>query len=261
MDNVFDTILAKLIRDELLLPTLPVSITHIMLELDKLDLEISNVELLVSRDQSIANRIIKYAGTAYLGRGSKVSSLKQAIIRVGLSSIRSTVVAIGIEQLFNSGDNKASYYLNKQWKLNIEIMVAALYLLSVTDKKHTSTKDEILLLALCHSVGMIPVIFELSEHGPITNLNIDPISNEAIRDLSQHITTMWSFDPKYARYISELEGQSTGKLTPPDFILAAYAMVNSDENYAANYSSLFLNDGSILDENHILGRARLAQLF
>lgn len=247
MEDIVEAVTKQIIKDELVLPTLPDSVVRIIAELDNDDLEIEYVEKLIAQDQTIAVRLIKYASSAYMGRATKSKSLKQAIIRIGLTALRSTVIAIGIEQVFNSGDSKAHYYLKKQWQQNLEVMATALAILQ--HSKHTTAfpQETILLLSLCHSIGIVPVIASLAQRGPMHLPLLTALESTAVRDLSVHIVSTWGFENKFARYISDLEYGSTKQIKPTDFIIAAYSVILEDEAYSEIFSNRLLEDGSILD--------------
>lgn len=61
---------------------------QIMAEVNQEDMQISVVEKMISRDLPISLKLIRYINTSYYRRGHEISSIRQAILRLGESGIR-----------------------------------------------------------------------------------------------------------------------------------------------------------------------------
>jgi len=65
-----------------------ISLLQIMAEVNRDDIRLSNLESLIRRDLSISLKLLRYINSPYYTRGQEVSSIRQAILRLGDSGIR-----------------------------------------------------------------------------------------------------------------------------------------------------------------------------
>ena len=75
-------------------------------------MEMSDV---IAHDPALSARMIKVANSAFLGRSVKVSTLNQAVTRIGLRQIKNIATAMAMEQLFVSKNKFVKEYLSKSW--------------------------------------------------------------------------------------------------------------------------------------------------
>ncbi len=64
------------------------SVLQIMAEVSRDDMKIAAVETLISRDVSVSLKLLRYINSPYYSRGQEISSIRQAILRLGEAGIR-----------------------------------------------------------------------------------------------------------------------------------------------------------------------------
>jgi c-di-GMP-related signal transduction protein len=64
------------------------SLLQIMAEVNRHEMQISAVEKMISRDVSVSLKLIRYINSPYYSRGQEISSIQQAILRLGEAGIR-----------------------------------------------------------------------------------------------------------------------------------------------------------------------------
>ncbi len=65
-----------------------ISLLQIMAEVNREEIAFNALETLISRDVSISFKLLRYINSAYFSRGQEISSIRQAILRLGEAGIR-----------------------------------------------------------------------------------------------------------------------------------------------------------------------------
>lgn len=81
------------------LPANRASILQILSRLQQPEVDLREVELLVSRDISLSMRLLRYINSAWIGLPEKVDSLRRAIVMVGLERIRYWVSLLAMAEV------------------------------------------------------------------------------------------------------------------------------------------------------------------
>lgn len=153
----------KINNDTLVLPTLPAIALQVRRAADDPDINLGRMGDVISKDPSLAARIIKIANSAYLGRTVKVNSVSQAVTRIGLQQIKNVATALAMEQLFVSKNTLVGEYLKKEWSDTIEVVanaLAALQTYANKSNKREISVDAMTLTALVHNIGVLPILTE-----------------------------------------------------------------------------------------------------
>jgi HD-like signal output (HDOD) protein len=146
--------------------------------------------------------MIKISNSAYLGRSVKVISTQQAITRIGLRQMKNIVTALAMEQLFVSKNNVVKQYMSQIWSDTIEIVANSLAVMQIyvkETKKRTLNLESIMLAALVHNIGALPILTESERHANVfANPNFLDLSIEKMSGkLGASILTEWGFEPEF----------------------------------------------------------------
>src|SRR5690606_11299932 len=117
----------------------------------------------ISQDPALAARMIKVANSAFMGRSIKVSTLNQAVTRIGLSQIRNIAIAMALEQVFVSKHKQVQQQLDNLWQSSVQVAAVASAALAYYNSHSSGTglnKDVLTLMALVHNIGAMPVLTE-----------------------------------------------------------------------------------------------------
>jgi EAL and modified HD-GYP domain-containing signal transduction protein len=68
--------------------TSKISLLQIMAEVNRDDMQILAVDALISRDVSVSLKLLRYINSPYYSRGQEISSIRQAVLRLGEAGIR-----------------------------------------------------------------------------------------------------------------------------------------------------------------------------
>lgn len=203
-ENALLTILVeKINNDTLVLPTLPAIALKVRKAADDPDVNLNAMAEVIAQDASLSARMIKIANSAYLGRTVKVSSISQAVTRIGLTQIKNISTALAMEQLFVSRNDLVKSYMKKVWTNTVDVVanaLAALELYNRTKQRHLSL-DALTLGALVHNIGVLPILTEAERHEDVfanpTFLNV--AIQKLAGTLSAKIMQEWGFEDVFAK--------------------------------------------------------------
>ncbi|MEW9799590.1 HDOD domain-containing protein [Alteromonas sp. CYL-A6] len=206
--NALLTILIeKINNDTLVLPTLPAIALEVRKAADDPDINLNTMGEVIEQDPSLSARMIKIANSAYMGRSVKVTSVNQAVTRIGLRQIKSISTALAMEQLFVTKNEVVAKYMEQEWSNTVSVVansMSALQLYIARTKKREISMDTMTLAALIHNIGVLPILTEAERHKEVF---ANPTFLEvAIEKLSGRIGGVimreWGFGDQFA-YIAE----------------------------------------------------------
>ncbi len=133
------------------IPTLPDTSTEIMALIDDESTSIDTITQFIERDQALALQILKYANSPFYGAIRTVSSIKNAIVVIGLNEVKSLLLAFTIQKFFaTSGKDKENR--KKFWKHSLVCSHIANYL---SRSFQLQADSSIFISALIHDIGKI----------------------------------------------------------------------------------------------------------
>lgn len=133
-------------------PTLPVIITRILEVLEDEKSTAKDLERVVSRDQSIASRVLRIANSAYYGFPRRIATIHRAIVILGFETVKALALGSSIfETLFPSG---RSTYFNRTayWLHSIACSQSAT---ALAQESGDTNPQEAFLAGLIHDIGMV----------------------------------------------------------------------------------------------------------
>lgn len=82
------------------LPVLPATAQKVLSLISDPDVSIEKVKRIISADPGLAAKILKIANSAFYGGYRNIQNLNQAILRLGLNSVRNVVVATSMRNVY-----------------------------------------------------------------------------------------------------------------------------------------------------------------
>lgn len=83
------------------LPSMPKIVQDLIASLCKEDVDIGSLVAQVKQDQSLSARVLQMANSSQYGVSKKIGAIDQAVTMIGLSALRSLVIASGMSRSFN----------------------------------------------------------------------------------------------------------------------------------------------------------------
>lgn len=203
-ENALLTILIeKINNDTLVLPTLPAIALKVRKAADDPNINLNMMGDVIEQDPSLSARIIKIANSAYLGRTVRVTSVGQAVTRIGLTQIKNIATALAMEQLFVSKNDLVKNTMNEVWNKTVDLVANTLAAHSVApaEVKKKVMVDTLTLASLVHNIGVLPILTEAERHEEVfANLTF---LNVAIQKLAGpiggRIMSQWGFDDHFVK--------------------------------------------------------------
>ncbi|GAB2882594.1 HDOD domain-containing protein [Uliginosibacterium flavum] len=92
--------LEKLFADLPRIPSMPRVVQDLIASLCKEDIDIGSLVAQVKQDQSLSARVLAMANSSAFGVSKKIGAIDQAVTLIGLTALRSLVIASGISKAF-----------------------------------------------------------------------------------------------------------------------------------------------------------------
>jgi HD-like signal output (HDOD) protein len=155
-----------LVRDKRTqLPTLPVILTNILKIASDENASAADLASFMSKDQAMANKVLRLANSAYYGLAREVDSIQRAISVIGFNEIVSLAVGMGVFNALKIARRDGLINMNDLWLHSIGCSFAAKDIVkriptgSTGNSKHAPLRkakgDEIFLSGLLHDIGKV----------------------------------------------------------------------------------------------------------
>ncbi|PYE33871.1 HD-like signal output (HDOD) protein [Idiomarina fontislapidosi] len=148
-------------RDELKLPGLPETAERIRTATSNPDTNLQELAAIIQHDTALSARLIRLANSAYLSGRARAESLMQALTRIGLRRIRTLVVAMAVEQVFDPKNDIVKQYAQKFLTESRDIAAAAVIVTQhLHDRGYCNRlhQDVSLLAGMVCRIGVAPIL-------------------------------------------------------------------------------------------------------
>ena len=145
--DIVEQALAKVTQ----IATLPEVTAQIVNVVDDPDTTADDLETLVSSDPILSVRVLKVVNSAFYGMPGEVSSIKQAIVVLGMSGVKNIAIAAGISKLFRGGKVHESFDAQDLWRHSAAVAAAA----RLVAEKTRDDRDGVFLIGLLHDLGVM----------------------------------------------------------------------------------------------------------
>ncbi|MCE5334484.1 MAG: HDOD domain-containing protein [Desulfobacteraceae bacterium] len=115
-----------------------------------------DIHQLLTKDQSLAARVLKVANSPYYGASRSISTLRDAILFMGFDSIRSLIMTAVMKGMFSS----TSLSEKLLWEHSIGCGVAAKHIAALVG---VLTSEEAFLAGLMHDIGKVVLFLRAPE--------------------------------------------------------------------------------------------------
>ncbi len=136
------------------LGTLPDIVAEIMRLADDPDTTAAQLEAVISREPVIAGRLFKLANSPFFSRGGTVSTLPQAIRKLGFGTIKNLVLAASAGGVLGTQLGAYDYLESGLWDHSIGVALTGRSIAKGLDLQGTVI-DEVFLAGLLHDIGKL----------------------------------------------------------------------------------------------------------
>lgn len=135
-------------------PSMPGAAVKLLVLMDDPDVSVSQIEAILGQDPGLTANILRLANSAYFGMPSKVGSIKQAVLLLGLKRLIQIVIASCVSAIMDKPVIGYDLPPGELWHHSIGVTVAAEGLLK---ELKLEASEEIFTAALLHDVGKLVV--------------------------------------------------------------------------------------------------------
>ena len=135
------------------IPTLPTVLERITSLLRNPKTSAEEIGKAITKDQSLASKVLKLVNSAFYGFPGKISTITHAVVILGFATIKNIVLTASIFDTFKKGSQKnIGFDMEKFWVHSVACGAAA-----QTLAKHIGSKDreECFIAGLIHDIGKI----------------------------------------------------------------------------------------------------------
>ena len=97
------------------LPTLPVVVHQIQRLISSSNATTEQISILIARDQAIAARLVRLVNSAFYGFRTRITSIKQAIVMIGLNTVINLITGVSVVKMFGDSRHGSLFDREKFW--------------------------------------------------------------------------------------------------------------------------------------------------
>ncbi|BCL60580.1 hypothetical protein DGMP_12730 [Desulfomarina profundi] len=132
------------------LPSLPQVLLQVIETCEKEDVHLSELSALIRKDPAISSRLLKLVNSAAFGVKNRFVSLDQAVVYLGVETIKNITVTASVYQVFGSLKNSECFSLPVFWWHSL---TTAVYARRIAEKTNYANLEEAYLAGLLNNLG------------------------------------------------------------------------------------------------------------
>ncbi|MGQ0722060.1 MAG: HDOD domain-containing protein [Candidatus Eiseniibacteriota bacterium] len=134
------------------LPSLPTVVLKALQLTNDSTSRAADFEEVIKSDQALAARVLKLANSPFFGLRSKVTSISQAVVVLGIKTLKSVVIAAKTSKLLNRQLTPYGFDQAGMWKHSITCAMVS-HLIARKAKFPPDAAEELFVAGLLHDVG------------------------------------------------------------------------------------------------------------
>lgn len=164
--SLVELIEAHLNSDDLQLPVFHPVAAQVQTMIASNDFQVAKAASLISQDQALASQVLKVANSAFFSGLSGVSSIKDAIVRLGQNQIMATVLMATQREQYQSQDRAMQPYLEQLWRHAMACSLGSKWLAGRLGYRRLA--HEAFIGGLVHDIGklfLLKILEDISSSG------------------------------------------------------------------------------------------------
>ena len=129
--------------------------------LAKEDYSIAQVAQMIIEDQALSSHVLRMANSAFFGGLSKVTTIRDAIVRLGARQVTNVVTVVTQSQQYRTKDRTMAGYMQTLWKHALGCALGTKWFAEKTGYKELA--QEGLLAGLLHDIGQLFLLKVLAD--------------------------------------------------------------------------------------------------
>ena len=206
---------------KLTLPTLPEVALRVRDAVESDKSSASQVAEIIATDAAISARLLQVVNRPlYRGR-NPIDNLQMAVARLGTRLVRSLVVSLIMQQMFQATSDVLDKRFRQIWEESVQI--AAISRVLAQNLRHLD-KEQALLAGLIHNIGALPILTMVENRSELTEdaAELDRLIELLSPQIGQHILQEWNFSESLVdvpKYFTQLEYAHAGDADYVDVVI------------------------------------------
>jgi putative nucleotidyltransferase with HDIG domain len=180
-------------------PSMPGAAVKLLALIDDPEIDVARIEKILRQDAGLTANLLKLANSAYFGIPSKVGSVRQAVLLLGLKRLIQMVIASCVSAIMDKPVPGYDLPPGELWRHSLAVTVAAE---GLAKELKVEAADEIFTAALLHDIGKLvlgefvadgfPKIENALSQGVAFETAEDMVLGTNHADLGARILKQWS---------------------------------------------------------------------
>jgi len=186
-----------------LLPSLPVSTNKVIELSNKMNITAAELNKVISLDPVLTGKVIKLVNSAYFSLPNKITSLIQAIVMLGINTVKNLALSSSVLNNFNSKKYFKALNIDSYWKHSIAVGVTAKIIAS-NKKINKKMLESFFIGGLLHDIGKILLnmtypekYLEVMNYSDVKKIPLYKVEKEVFGidhcEVGKMIADKWSF--------------------------------------------------------------------
>ena len=228
------------------MPPLPEIATRVLKIFDDPNADISDLEILLSRDPVLSAKVFKLANSAFYSRGHQSQTLHDACTLLGMNTLKNVIMACCVGQIASNTLRQYVYLPKGMWKHSLSTALASVSIATAMSLDRRF-KEELFLAALVHDIGKL--LLDQILDSPVSSVGHHSIALESQAvgithtQVGVEIAQRW----KLPAYVNSVIGEhhSPGHTTAHESHVSLVHMVD----WMLNNHRVGLKDDCLIDDS------------
>ncbi|MET0065802.1 MAG: HDOD domain-containing protein [Candidatus Thiodiazotropha sp.] len=178
--------------NKLTLPTLPEVALRVRDAVERENSSANQIAEIIASDAALSARLLQVANSPlYRGR-VHIDNLQMAVARLGIRLVRSLVVSLIMQQIFQATNDTLDSKFRQIWEESVQ--VAAISRVLANNLPHLD-KEQAMLAGLIHNIGALPVLAMAENYDELLEnpVELDRVIDVISPQIGQRILHLWDF--------------------------------------------------------------------
>lgn len=210
----------KLVVKEI--PTLPIVYQQLFSKMSNPNVSVPQLAEIVSKDQSLATKILKLVNSAFYGYKKEITTISRAMVILGFRTVRNAALAISVFDYVSGIQDNTLFPVEDFWKHSLCTASAAKVLGQKTGIKQ---QEETFICGLLHDVGKLIMMKyfqedfdEVCAEAVQKKISFDAAENELLAvnhcSIAKAVLRSWNFPPNLVEAVQFHHAMSSGASYP-----------------------------------------------
>jgi putative nucleotidyltransferase with HDIG domain len=186
-----DALRARLDSPDVAIPMLPDFAHRVVDMVSDEDVSVAQLASVVSKDQVLASRLLGLANSAYFAAMSEISTVQEAIVRMGTAAVRNLVVTV----CFYSRMQDRNVYGDRGKPL-LEHGIGTAYMARLVAEWADADEEEAFMYGLLHDIGKLVVLkaaYDVRRQAgtPVPDADLDAVMHELHPHVGAVVLRRW----------------------------------------------------------------------